>query len=65
MIQWCVLSQESESRHDSTDIAEADDPGGANASVYVALEAHQVPTDDDGTRGESAHSNETESGVLC
>ncbi|KAL8801756.1 MAG: hypothetical protein Q9182_004228 [Xanthomendoza sp. 2 TL-2023] len=64
MVLRGVLGQEGESGDDASDIPEADLPCAANASVHMALEAHDVPTDDDGPGGESTHCNEAEASVL-
>ncbi|MCJ1423888.1 hypothetical protein MMC29_001773 [Sticta canariensis] len=64
----CVLDEEREGSNDTANVAEANDPGGADDAVGVTIagnvEVHDVPADDDGTRGKDTHGNEADGQVL-
>lgn len=64
MVFRSVLGQEGEGCDDAPDITEADLPCCADTPVHMPLEAHDVPTYDDGTGRECAHGDEAETGVL-
>lgn len=65
----CVLDEEGEGGDDAARVAEADDPGGADGALGVAVarqvEVHDVPADDDdGTGGKGGHGDEADAEVL-
>lgn len=67
-ITGCVLDEEREGSNDTADVAEANDPGGTDGAVGVTIagnvEVHDVPADDNGTRGKDTHGDEADGQVL-
>lgn len=63
-----ILDEEGKGGDDAAAVAEADDPGGADGALGVAVagkvEVHHVPTDDDGSGGKGAHGDEADGKVL-
>ena len=60
MVRGSIFGQEAESRHNPTRIPEANHPRAADASFRVPVQVHDVPADDDGTGGEAAHGDKTD-----
>lgn len=63
-----VLDEEGKGGDDAAGVAEADDPGGADGALRVVVarkvEVHDVPADDDGSRGKGAHGHEADGQIL-
>ena len=64
MITGCVLDEEREGSYDTANVAETNDPGGADDAVGVTIagdvEVHDVPADENGTRGKDTHSDKAD-----
>ena len=59
-----ILRLEAESRHKATCVTKPNHPRTANAALRVSILIHQVPTDDHGTGGKTAHGDEAYPKVL-
>lgn len=65
MVTRGVRGEERKCSDNTARVAEPDHPRRADTALRMAVQVHEIPTDDDWASGESAHGDQTDSRVLC